>query len=136
MLVNKSLTSSRKFPSNLKLADTTPIYNKKERKDRPVSALPVLSKVFERLMQKQINSSITDYLYFLGIYRQRFSIQHALMKLIENWRQSLDSRFYSRKVLMDLSKALDTINHELLIAKRVHMILTKNLYRTYFRRSF
>ena len=86
-LINKSLTSSRKFPSNLKLADITPIYKKKnpqaKENYRPVSALPVLSKVFESLMQKQINSFITDYLsdFFCG-YRQGFSTQHALINLI------------------------------------------------------
>ena len=90
---------------------------------KPVSVFPVLSKVFERLMQKQINSFITDYLSdFLCGYRQRFSTQHALIKLIESWRQSLDSRGYSRVVSMDLSKAFDTVNHE----RFMHMVLTKN----------
>ena len=42
---------------------------------------------------------------------------HVLIKLIESWRQSLDRRGYSEAVLMHLSKALDTTNHELLIAK-------------------
>ena len=69
-------------------------------------------------MQKQINSFITDYFPdFLCGYRQGYSTQHALIKLIEIWRQNLDSRGYSGAVLMDLSKAFDTINHELLIAK-------------------
>ena len=73
---------------------------------------------FERLMQKQINSFIADYLSdFLCGYRQGFSTQHALSTLIESWRQSLDCRGYSGAVLMDLSKAFDTINHELLTAK-------------------
>ena len=36
---------------------------------------------------------------------------------MEGWRQSLGSRGYSGAVLMDLSKAFETINHELLIAK-------------------
>ena len=68
-------------------------------------------------MQKQINSFITDYLLdFLCSYRQGFSTQHALIKLIESWRQSLDSRGYNGAVLTDLSKTFDTINHELLIA--------------------
>ena len=55
-LINKSLTSSRKFASNLKLADVTPIYKTKspqiQENYRKVSALPVLSNFFERLMQK------------------------------------------------------------------------------------
>ena len=69
-------------------------------------------------MQKQINSFITDYLPdFLCGYRQRYSTQHALIKLTEIWRQNLDSRGYSGAVLMDLSKPFDTISHELLIAK-------------------
>ena len=49
--------------------------------------------------------------------RQGYSTQHALIKLIESWRHSLDNRGCSGAVLMDLSKAFDTINHELLIAK-------------------
>ena len=74
-LVNKSLTSSGKFPSNHKLADITRFIKKKDPQAkenyRPVSVLPVLSKVFERLMQKQINSFITDHLSdFLCGYRQ------------------------------------------------------------------
>ena len=69
-------------------------------------------------MQKQINSFITDYFSdFLCGYRQGFSTQPVLIKLIESWRQSLDSRGYIKAVLMDLSKAFATINHKLLIAK-------------------
>ena len=78
----------------------------------------MLSKVSERLMQKRVNSFIKVYFSdFLCGYRQGYSTQYALIKLIESWRQSLDGRGYSGAVLMDLSKAFDTINHELLIAK-------------------
>ena len=88
-LRNKFLTSSRKFPSNQKLAKITPIYKKKDPQTKenykPVSALPEISKVFERLMQKHINSFITDYLSdFLCGYGQGFSTQHTLIKLIES----------------------------------------------------
>ena len=50
-------------------------------------------------------------------YRKGFSMQTALSSLIEKWKQILDSNGYGAAVLMDLSKAFDTINHELLIAK-------------------
>ena len=51
--------SNCEFPENLKLADVTPVFKKKrpfrQNENRPVSALPPVSKIFERLMQKQIN---------------------------------------------------------------------------------
>ena len=64
-----------------------------------------------------------------------FSTQHALIKLTESWRQNLDNRGYSGAVLMDLSRAFDTINHELLIAK-LYAYRFSRVFRTYYRLSF
>ena len=50
-------------------------------------------------------------------FRKGFNTQHALMALIEKWKQSLDEKGYPGGIPMDLSKAFDTINHQLLIAK-------------------
>ena len=59
LLLNNAI-SSRVFPENLKLADVIPVFKKKDPLDktnhRPVSVLPPVSKIFERLMQKQINT--------------------------------------------------------------------------------
>ena len=46
-----------------------------------------------------------------------FSAEYSLTSLIENWKASLDKKGFAGVILMDLSKAFDTINHELLIAK-------------------
>ena len=54
--------------------------------------------------------------YLCG-YRKGFNSQHALISLIERWRKSLDNKCYGGAVLIDLSKAFDTLNHYLLIAK-------------------
>ena len=69
-------------------------------------------------MQKQIFQYIEKILSpFLCGYRKGFSSQTALLGLVEKWKASLDKKGYARAVLMDLLKAFDTINHELLLAK-------------------
>ena len=67
---------------------------------RPVSVLPVLSKVFERIMHKQISEYINQFLssYLCG-YRQGFSTQQALASLIEKWKAILDKNGYAGAVL-------------------------------------
>ena len=67
-------------------------------------------------MQKQLNHHINHFLSpFLCGYRKGCSSQTALLSLIENWKMILDKKGYASAVLMDLSKALDIINYELLI---------------------
>ena len=85
---------------------------------RPVSVLPPISKIYEKLLQKQINNYIENILspYLCG-HRIGYSTQHALICLIEKWKKILDEKGFCGAKLMDLSKAFDTINHELLIAK-------------------
>ena len=50
-------------------------------------------------------------------YRKRASTQQVLLSLIETWKKVLDGKGYGGAVLMDLSKAFDTINYDLLLAK-------------------
>ena len=69
-------------------------------------------------MQKQMFQYIEKNLTpFLCGYRKGFSTQTALLGLVEKWKASLDKKGHAVAVLMDLSKAFDTINHELLLAK-------------------
>ena len=50
-------------------------------------------------------------------FRKGFSTQEALLLLIEGWKNTLDQNGYGGAILTNLSKAFETINHELLIAK-------------------
>ena len=110
------------FDNAMKLADITPIHKCDEKinkkKYRPVSGLIAGSKIFERIMQKQMGEYLEKLLseYLCG-YRKGFNVQSALILLLEKWRVALDRRGYGGGILMDLSKAFDTLNHELLIAK-------------------
>ena len=54
--------------------------------------------------------------YLCG-YRKGFSTQQALVSLIVRWKKKMDQKGYGGAVLMDLSKVLDALNHDLLLAK-------------------
>ena len=119
---NHQIIDQNIFQSLLKLADVTPVFKKGDPQSiknyRPVSVLPNASKVFERIMLKQILEQMNKYLsQNLCGYRKGFSMQTALTMLLEKWKKILDDNGYAGALLMDLSKAFDTINHELLIAK-------------------
>ena len=66
---------------------------------------------------------------YLSGFRARYSTQHALLSMIEKWYRELDSGNIVASVLMDLSKAFDCINHELLIAKIAAYGFTKSALR-------
>ena len=80
------------FPDNLKLADVTPVFKKDNTFDkksyRLVSVLPMISKIYEKLMQRRINNHITsDLSPYLCRYRKVYNTQQALFSLIEEWNK-------------------------------------------------
>ena len=85
---NEEILLNKIFPENLKLADVSPIFKKKDKtfveNYRPVSVLPTVSKILERIMQKQVSDYIGKFLSpFLCGYRKGFSTQYALLTLME-----------------------------------------------------
>ena len=119
---NTELIKNKTFSNKLKLGDITPLFkalqNSNVKNYRPITILVVISKIFEKIMDKQSNHFIERVLsnYLCG-YRTNYNPQTAMVPMIENWKMSRDKKGYSGGVLMDLSKAFDTINHDLLIAK-------------------
>lgn len=119
--INNALHSCE-FPSKLKLAEIIPIHKKAETNMkcnyRPISLLPVVSKIFEKILYSQINTFFQDkFSPLLCGFRQGHSTQHALFNLLKNWQRSMDEGKIVGTVLMDLSKAYDCIPYGLLIAK-------------------
>ena len=110
------------FPDSLKHADVVPLHKKGSKADkenfRPISKLPAISKVFERIMYDQLYDFMSTKLStLLSGFRKGYGSQHALLHMLHNWRIQLDQGRTVAAVLMDLSKAFDCINHDLLIAK-------------------
>ena len=119
--INEAIRNN-KFPDSSKLSDTTPVFKKLDPSDkanyRPVSVLPLLSKVFEKIIYDQLYEYLENFLSeLLCGFRKAHSTQHALFRLIQKWQEELDSGGYVGTILMDLSKAYDCLSHDLLIAK-------------------
>ena len=110
------------FPSNMKNADITPLFIKTDRllksNYRPVSILPTLSKIYEKILYQQIyeyfNSIFSKY---LSGFRKGHSTQHCILFLLEKLKKALDKGNCTGILLTDLSKAFDCISHAILIAK-------------------
>ena len=119
---NDEILTDLKFPRELKLAGVVPAFKKEHsslvENYRPISLLPVISKIFERIMLNQITTYMNEYLFpYLCGYRKGSATQITLSSLIEKWKQIIDNKGYGAAILMNLSKVFDTINYELLIAK-------------------
>ena len=119
--VSKSFPSGE-FPHCLKQAIVSPIFKKDDplgkENYRPVSILPLLSKVYEKLLYNRLSDYVEN--IFNAIicgFRKAHSTHHALFKLLQPWQKELDEKGIVATVLMDLSKAYDCILHDLLIAK-------------------
>ena len=110
------------FPELLKLADITPAFKKGDKMNkknyRPISLLPPLSKIFEIIMHDQISEYLKNKLCSLLCgFRKGYSTQYALLRLLEKWRLQLDNKYLIGTICCDLSKAFDTLPHDLIIAK-------------------
>ena len=77
-----------------------------------------MSKIYERFIHNSLSSFAENILSnFISAYRKAYSSNHVLLRLLENWKKSLDNKNFVGTVLMDLSKAFDCIPHDLLVAK-------------------
>ena len=81
------------FPSALKMADISPVHRKDERTNkenhRPVSILPSVSKIFERIIYCQIDNYVNKHLsdHLCG-FRKGYSMQYCLIFMLEKWKKN------------------------------------------------
>ena len=120
-MINLTIKKSQ-FSDDAKKAVVAPLHKKNGCLDkenfRPVSILPILSKLYE----KAFNAQLTEYFnhhfdIFLSAFRAQYGCQSTLLRVIEDWKQALDQNKYVAAILMDLSKAFDCLPHDLLLLK-------------------
>ena len=141
------------FPNELKKGDVSSFYKKDDalnkKNYRPITVLSSTSKILERLVYDQLMEFSVSFLSpLLCAFKKGYNTQHALLRFLETCKMTLDKSGYAGALLMDLSKAFDCIDHELLIAKLhayglsrnalkiIHSYLSKRLQRVRINGSF
>ena len=123
LIINQSLKTGI-FPNKLKLGKVIPVHKKDDihqmENYRPISLLPSISKVFEKVVHHQI------YLYFSRNnylcssqygFRKHHSTEHAVLEIADRISSELDKGNTPLSIFLDLSKAFDTLNYNILLSK-------------------
>ena len=115
------------FPNVLKIAKVLPLFKGGSSQDinnyRPISLLSIFDKIIEKLMHKRLYAFLDENnILFKNQFgfRKSNSTSHAMIKITEHIRDSMDNGKYGCGVFIDLKKAFDTVNHEILITKLEH----------------
>jgi hypothetical protein len=112
------------FPDELKKTKVIPVHKKGDRNDysqyRPISIVPTLSKVFEKLISKQIVDFLDQnqllYKDQFG-FRTNHSTIDAVLRFVQACLEGKEEKLFVGSKFYDLSKAFDTINHKTLLLK-------------------
>ena len=115
------------YPDPLKIAKVIPIFKKGDpslaSNYRPISVLSCINKMYEKILFRRLYNFLEKYniLYeFQFGFRQGHSTEHALVEIVDKMKQAIDNNELTCGLFLDLSKAFDTVNHEILLYKLDH----------------
>jgi len=116
------------FPSKVKTAEVVPIYKKDNGSHflnyRPVSLLPSFSKIWERLIHKRLLNYLTSHNILATShygFQPNMSTELAILELQDRIVKIIASKKLCLGLFIDLLKAFDTLDHEILISKLKHI---------------
>ena len=122
-IFNQAITLSL-FPHEWKTARVIPLYKNGQRNlpgnYRPISVLPVISKIMERILYDQLYNYLTKFELLSDSqfgFRKFHSTATALLDRTNDWYMNLDRKMFNLVVLIDLKKAFDTVDHQILLKK-------------------
>ena len=115
------------FPDELKIARVIPLFKSGNRNlmsnYRPISILPTISKIFEKRIHDRLYQFLDEnrvlYIYQFG-FRKAHSTVHAVQTAIHSVTKALDTSYQCMGIFIDILKAFDTIQHNILLDKLYH----------------
>ena len=115
------------YPNLMKVAQVLPIHKNGSKSEcgnyRPISILSQLNKIFEKLINKRLYNFLEKYKILSDhqyAFRKNKSTSHAIYDVIEQKLENYDKDKYTCALYLDLSKAFDTVNHNILLTKLNH----------------
>ena len=126
LIFNQSILTGE-YPSELKIAKVIPLFKKGAKtlvsNYRPISLLSIINKIFEKLIYKRLSKFLIKhnvlYKYQFG-FRKGFSTDMALIEIVDNIKTAIDNNKFVCGIFLDLTKAFDTVNHQILLDKLHH----------------
>ena len=135
-----SLTTGE-YPELLKVVKVIPIHKGDSTQDvnnyRPISLLSIFDKIIEKIVHKNLDFFLEAHnILFQNqfSFRKNNSSTHALIQITELIKKSIDKGKYGCGIFIDLRKAFDTVNHEILLTKLEHYGIRGNMlewFRSY-----
>lgn len=115
------------FPELLKTAKVIALFKAGSTEEvnnyRPISLLSIFDKIIEKIMHKQLYAFLEQHeILFKNQFgfRKKCSTAHSLIEITEKIKESIDKGKYGCGIFIDLKKAFDTVNHEILLRKLEH----------------